>query len=622
MGICSSTESGGEGSTASGSSSVAPSFDYEKQLATSSFGPYSVVVNASEQHVGETAIHRSPATANGALCTSVYPNEQQPVTTIWNGFQRGLRVSGREPCLGTRLYILDEQSGGYKVSDGMPERGGYVWSSYAEVEAEAKEIGAGLVALGLKQGESCVGIYSKNRHEWVTGALGVWSQSMRCVALYDTFGPESIQFIVGQADISLLLVTKENLPALLKVATSCPNLTHVVQFDDRQQWHNVAESVSKADVESFAAVNIRLLAYSALRSLGQSSTNIFPTVPSPSTISYIMYTSGTTGNPKGAILTHAGLCSSVAASRDTVPFQASDVHLSYLPLAHIFECGVLCVVLFAGGRIGFSSGQIKKMNEDLTTLRPTALFGVPRVFQRIYQRVMSQMDEAGGIKRRVAHHALSSSMAELRTGNPHFNGFLSNKVFGAVRGKLGLDRCKVIVTGAAPCPPYLIEFFTVVLDATVIQGYGMTETHCVISSTRRGDVTRGHVGGPLNCCEVKLVDVPDMNYHATDQPLPRGEIWVRGPQLFLGYYKEQELTAEALTSDGWLRTGDVGRWNSNGSLSIIDRKKNILKLAQGEYVPVEKVESDTRTYARHHIRCCAAMSSWWPGEALLPRADS
>ena len=601
MGICSSS-SGGGGETASDASG-APSFDYEKQLASSTFGPYSVIVNPNEQHVGETGIHRSPATANGQLCTAVYPNEQQPVTTIWEGFQRGVRVSGREPCLGTRLYQLDV-SGRPKLTDGVPDRGGYVWSSYAEVEAEAKEIGAGMVAAGLKPAESNVGIYSKNRHEYVAASLGAWSQSMRVVSLYDTFGPDSIQFIIGQAGISLIFITKENLPALLKVAANCPSLTHVVQFDDRQQWRNSHESVAKEDVDTFAGLNIRLLAYSALRSLGQSSTTVFPHPPSPSTISYIMYTSGTTGNPKGAILNHIGLCSSAAASRETVPFTPDDVHLSYLPLAHILECGIMCVMLFAGGRIGFSSGHIKKINEDLTTLRPTAMFGVPRVFQRIYQRVMAQIDDAGGITRRVAHHALSSSVAELRTGNPHFNGFLANKVFGSIRVKLGLDRCRAIVTGAAPCPPYLIEFFQVLLDCKVVQGYGMTETHCIISSTRAGDVTRGHVGGPLACCEVKLVDVPDMNYHATDSP-PRGEIWVRGPQLFKGYYQEQALTDEALTADGWLRTGDVGRWNSNGSLSIIDRKKNILKLAQGEYIPVEKVESD-RHYTATQPRSPAA----------------
>ena len=232
------------------------------------------------------------------------------------------------------------------------------------------------------------------------------------------------------------------------------------------------------------------------------------------------------------------------------------------------------------------------MNGDLTTLRPTALFGVPRVYQRIYQRVMQQMNDAGGLKSSLAHRALASSTAEVRSGNSHFSGLLSNYVFGSIRAKLGLDRCRFIVTSAAPCPPYLQEFFNVLLNGAVIQGYGMTEASCVIGSTRAGDFTRGHVGGPLSCCEVKLVDVPDMNYHSTDQPLPRGEIWVRGPQVFKGYFKEPQLTAEAVTEDGWLRTGDVGRWNRNGSLSIIDRKKNILKLSQGEYVPVEKVESD------------------------------
>ena len=303
MGACSSSGSSGETASGSGGSGSVASFDYERQLSSSSFGPYSVVVK-SEQRAGETGIHRSPATANGELCTVVYPNEAQPVTTIWNGFERGVRVSSREPCLGTRLYLLDGTSGRYKVSDGMPERGGYVWTSYAEVDAEAKEIGAGLVALGLTPSESSVGIYGKNRHEWVTGALGLWSQSMRCVALYDTFGPDSIQFIIGQADLTVLLVSRENLPVIAKVAPHCPRLTHVVQFDERQQWQNVEESLSPADVDAFAALNIRLLGFSALRSLGQSSTTIFPTVPSPSTIAYIMYTSGTTGNPKVRTHTH------------------------------------------------------------------------------------------------------------------------------------------------------------------------------------------------------------------------------------------------------------------------------------------------------------------------------
>ena len=287
MGICSSNAAGNDAS--SSSSDTAASFDYEKQLIISNFGPYSVIVNPNDRPTGETHIHRAPETANTPLCTTVYPNEPQPVTTIWQGFQRGVRVSAGEPCLGTRAYQLGAD-GRYVLSDGVADRGPYVWSSYAEVDAEAKEVGAGLVASGLRPGESNVGMYSKNRHEWVVGALGVWSQSMRCVALYDTFGPDAIQFIVGQAEIGLLFASKENLPAILRVAANCPNLTQVVQFDDRQSWQNVAEAVSREDVDAFAAHNIRLIAYSQLRALGQSSTTVFPNHPTPTTISYIMYT--------------------------------------------------------------------------------------------------------------------------------------------------------------------------------------------------------------------------------------------------------------------------------------------------------------------------------------------
>ena len=223
------------------------------------------------------------------------------------------------------------------------------------------------------------------------------------------------------------------------------------------------------------------------------------------------------------------------------------------------------------------------------------MFGVPRVFQRIHQVVFANINAAGGLKRRVALNSYESQVAALRRGEDISQSFIANKVFGAIRTRVGLDRCRLIITGAAPCPPYVMEFLKVVIGADVNQGYGLTETHAVVGSSWATDHTRGHVGGPMQCSEVKLVDVAEMNYTALDQPLPRGEIWVRGPQLFKGYYKDDANTRESLREGGWLATGDIGRWNENGSLSIIDRKKNIFKLSQGEYVAAEHIES---VYAR------------------------
>jgi long-chain acyl-CoA synthetase len=152
-----------------------------------------------------------------------------------------------------------------------------------------------------------------------------------------------------------------------------------------------------------------------------------------------------------------------------------------------------------------------------------------------------------------------------------------------------MDRCRIILTGAAPCPPYLIEFLKVVTGAIVIQGYGMTETAATISVTSPTDINVGHVGPPLPNCEVKLRDVPELGYLSTDEQ-PRGELLVRGPCVFKGYFKDEEATKDCLTSDGWMCTGDVARWNPNGTLSIIDRRRNIFKLPQGEYVAAEKIE--------------------------------
>ena len=188
-----------------------------------------------------------------------------------------------------------------------------------------------------------------------------------------------------------------------------------------------------------------------------------------------MYTSGTTGKPKGAVLLHRNIIAAVRGVLDAADLDSSSVHLSYLPLAHIFECASQAAVTAIGGSIGFSEGDIKLLVDDLGKLQPTFMCGVPRVFTRIYQKIMAGVESKGKIARMLFNMAFNSESAAVRQGN-FSSTFLGRKVFTPLRSKLGMGRMKFIITGAAPTPPYLIEFLKVLAGCPVIQGYGMTET--------------------------------------------------------------------------------------------------------------------------------------------------
>jgi long-chain acyl-CoA synthetase len=261
-----------------------------------------------------------------------------------------------------------------------------------------------------------------------------------------------------------------------------------------------------------------------------------------------------------------------------------------LPLAHIFECVVEAYVTCSGAAIGFYQGEVTKLTEDCQALKPTMFMGVPRVFSKIYQKIFSAIDEKNCLVKFVVHRAFNAQANAVRFKQP-VDEANDKKIFAPIRAKLGLDNVRLIVSGAAPCPPYVIEFLRIICKgADVLQGYGMTETAAGISIVSKGDITMGHCGPPVPCCEVKLRDVPEMNYLHTDAN-PRGEILVRGPNIFAGYYKNEKATSETIEAGGWLATGDIGRFNPNGTLSVIDRKKNIFKLSQGEYIAAERVET-------------------------------
>ncbi|XP_022743477.1 long chain acyl-CoA synthetase 7, peroxisomal-like isoform X2 [Durio zibethinus] len=245
-------------------------------------------------------------------------------------------------------------------------------------------------------------------------------------------------------------------------------------------------------------------------------------------------------------------------------------------------------ICYTSGTTGTPKDNLKLM-DDLAALRPTIFCSVPRLYNRIYAGITNAVKTSGALKERLFKAAFDSKKQAIMNGRKA-SPIWDRLVFNKIREKLG-GRVRFMASGASPLSPDVLDFLRVCFGCLVVEGYGMTETSCIITLMDGGDNLTGHVGSPLCGCEIKLVDVPEMNYTSDDEPYPRGEICVRGPIVFQGYYKDEVQTREVVDDDGWLHTGDIGLWLPGGRLKIIDRKKNIFKLAQGEYIAPEKVEN-------------------------------
>ena len=349
-----------------------------------------------------------------------------------------------------------------------------------------------------------------------------------------------------------------------------------------------------SEIETSAkSANINLFLYKDLLVKGKSSRlELEP--PTASDICTICYTSGTTGLPKGAVFPHSAMIAIVSAvdllirKKLVIDLNEQEIHLSYLPLAHIFERVVTTILMKVGASIGFYQGDTLKIMDDLGELRPTVFVSVPRLFNRIYDKVFAGVNMKGAISQYLFNMAYESKVKSLKQG--HLTHWLWDRlVFAPIKARLG-GRVRAMITGSAPIAPEVMDFLRVAFACEVYEGYGQTETCAASCLTQRGDYSSGHVGGPSPCNECMLIDVPEMSYFASGTP-SRGEICFRGPNCFTEYYKEPEKTAETIDADGWVHSGDIGEWDAQGRLKIIDRKKNIFKLAQGEYVAPEKIEN-------------------------------
>ncbi|CAG8576809.1 402_t:CDS:2, partial [Dentiscutata heterogama] len=392
--------------------------------------------------------------------------------------------------------------------------------------------------------------------------------------------PDNLEYCLKHTEASIVIVAKSHIKNLLNLFGKLSTLKVIISLD------SLEDPACKFLKSEATQKNILLYEFSQIEKFGQQ--HFRESISShPDDLFIIMYTSGTTGLPKGVMISHGNLLAamcSVYHANDEAP--GSRV-LSYLPLAHIFGVMVESLAIMYGISIGYYSGDQSRLLEDVQVLQPIVFSSVPRLFNKLYQIIKAATIDAPGEEGEIARQAYQKKLAHFKkTGELKYEEWdkLAEKKICGILGK----NIRTLFCSAASLSENVMEFLKIALGVIFVQGYGQTESTGAGSRVLIGDIMTSHLGAPSPCVEIKLVDVPSLNYYSTDKPNPRGEICLRGASIMKAYFKDEKKTKETINEEGWLHTGDVGEIDDRGCLKIIDRVKNIFKLAQGEYIAPEK----------------------------------
>ncbi|XP_062004420.1 long chain acyl-CoA synthetase 1-like isoform X2 [Rosa rugosa] len=506
------------------------------------------------------------------LSKNNFPPPHPDISTGWDLISQSAQKYPGNRMLGWR-----------KIVDG--KIGPYVWKTYKEVYDELLLVGSALRASGVEPG-SRIGIYGSNCPQWIMAMAACCAHSLICVPLYDTLGPGAVNFIIDHAEVDVVFVQDKKVKELLKPeCTSIQRLKVMVCFT----------SLTDEEKDKAAHIGIKPYSWNEFTEMGiQNPSKIFP--PLPENISTIMYTSGTSGAPKGVVITHENMAYGVRGidlflEQFEDKMTVDDVYLSFLPLAHILDCVIELYFFRNGASVGYYHGDLNALGDDIMELKPTLLAGVPRVFEKIHEGIKKAVQQLNPRRQKIFDILYRYKLAWMNMGfkNKNASPLADLLAFRKIKNRLG-GRIRLIISGGAPLSSEIEEFLRVTCCCFVLQGYGLTET---VGPTTLGFPDEmcmiGAVGTVSVFNELRLEEVPEMGYNPLGDP-PCGEICLRGKTVFSGYHKSPELTREAI-KDGWFHTGDIGQILPNGTIKIIDRKKNLIKLSQGEYVALEYLEN-------------------------------
>ena len=441
-----------------------------------------------------------------------------------------------------------------------------------------------------------IGIFAKNCTEWVVADLGCQMDTITTATLYATLGPNAFKFICEQTQIKTVLVSPDLVKMLceFKKKFTLNNLTNAILFDltTNCDSEKVLQELEKAG----------FTAYSFTKDFLKENNNIKETdlkISQPDTIMTVCYTSGTTGNPKGVMLSQRNLIAVLETVIDggSIPVDEYAAHISFLPLAHIFERMVISGFMGIGAKVGFISGSVRTtLMEDIKYFGPTLLFTVPKVLLTIRNKVIEGFDKLSGWKKKLAYTAYHTKLDNYKKYGIVTHAIYDMLVFKKIREMFG-NRIKVVLCASAPLRKELADDFKVFLSVPVVEGLGMTELSGSPFCTNYNDYTNFTAGGVNWGARMLLKSVPDLGYTINDViegiNCPAGEMCLKGPVVFHGYYKNDEENKKCFDEEGYFHTGDVGRLypNYGNGLKIVDRVKEIFKLSQGEYIIPAKLES-------------------------------
>lgn len=519
-----------------------------------------IIIDEDKPIAYESDIYRSTSGFRQGLSYYFpdYPNVRSPAQLI----KKCAEKFGDKPCLGERTIDYTGSFANYR------------FLSYNEVYSKVRQFSAGLNSIGVKEG-SYVGLFFDNCILWQISLLAINMLKATSILVSDSLSLDKMLSIFNEASCEVIIVGKDKLDFLISYLPKMPRIKKVIMLN--------------CDIHNYIAVeNVEYYVSFEIFNAGSIWQCSYP-LQDPNDDAVIIFTTGTTDKPKGCILTNSNLIAGASGFSDLgESLDEKDVYISYMPLSHIYSLNVELNMMARGAAIGYYTGSMKNLLSDIKELRPTIICGYPRLWNKVYQTIQDNIEKCGYTEKHFLKYLINYKIHALNS-NENPSMLLDNLFLTKISEFLG-SRVRMIVSGGAPLKPEVCEYLRATVTPNIIQGYGMTEASGCISAQSPRSTSNLGSGVICPCCEVKLRRVEGMKYNPQGHP-STGEILVRGPNVFKGYFNDEKATNEVFLEGGWLKTSDIGLITESGEIQIIDRISNFVKVSSGRYISLQSMSS-------------------------------